>query len=263
MYIDSRDIKYNDIKSFRLGISNQKNTITDEDVASLGGKRIFCPKCHNCEFSTNKCLTLHIEFFHNQLPFEKGARPFDHKCLPEQHICINIMEQITENGERTYIDENKTVYNTIEEYRNRTDQHHKGPKRNKRLLDSSTSPPHEENKKKNKQSDDLNNILSEGTESQPVSVLRELFENQNASTSSTNLDTTTTDAEKSNPQEASEQNRNMEEIRDDIFLTQTPDNITYITDESRSQTVYNEKSKQDSRNTSTESQDEINNTEEH
>ena len=249
LYVDSKDIKYNDIKSFRLGISNQKNIITEEDVASLGGERIFCPKCYNCEFFTNKCMTLHIEFFHNKLPFEKGARPFDHKCLLEQHTCINIMEHVKENGERTYIDENKIEYSSIEEYRNRTTQYQKEPTRNKRLLESSPSPPYDESKKKNKQSDDLSNIFSEGTESQPVSVLRELFENQNMSTSSINLDLTSTEAEKSDHQERNEQNRNIEETRDDIFLVQTPDNTTYIDDEFRSQTIFNEKLKQDNENT--------------
>ena len=83
LYIDSRDIKYNDVKTFRLGITNQKNTITEDDIAILGGRRIFCQECYNYEFSTDKCLKLHVEFFHNQLPFEKGTRPFDHRCYLE------------------------------------------------------------------------------------------------------------------------------------------------------------------------------------
>lgn len=59
----------------------------------------------------------------------------------------------------------------------------------------SISQSYDESKKKSKQSDDINNIFSEGKESQYVSVLKKLFENKILST---------TDNENTDPQERSE-----------------------------------------------------------
>ena len=158
------------------------------------------------------------------------------------------MEHITESGNKMYIDENKITYNSIEEYRTQPLQYQREPRRNKRLLDSTSSPPKNENKKKNIQNNDQNLIFSEGTESQPVSVLRELFENQNVDTS-TNTDMTTLDTEKTDSLTRNERNEKMEKDNDDLFFTQPPDNPSYISDELRTQNVPSEYLQSDSEGT--------------
>ena len=60
-------------------------------------------------------------------------------------------------------------------------------KRNREELES-TSPPPDGSEKRNKRDDDHYGILPEGTESQSVSALRDLFENQTRDTSSINTE---------------------------------------------------------------------------
>ena len=214
LYVDSREEKYNDIKSFRLGILNQKNLINEDDILSLGGRRIFCPKCHNCEFATEKCLQIHIEFFHNQQKYENGARPFDHKCYLPERKYIDVIELIDNSGKKTYIDVNKTLYNSLEEYRTHSFKQQPRPKRNKRQLDSTTHS---------------------------VSELRDFFENQYEDPPQINTEQNILDPDISKLNEKTEESREHFESErhpsEDIYLTELPENTLYITDEIRTQNV--------------------------
>ena len=235
LYIDSREVKYNDIKSFRLGITSQRNQMTEDDIINLGGRRTFCPNCRSCEFSSEKCLQIHKEFFHNQLKYENGARPFDHRCYLAENRCVDIMELINDKGIKTYMDENKTLYNSIEEYRTQPLKTQREQRRNKRQLDTTTPPPPDNNIKKNKQDDDHDSTFSEGLETQSVSELRDYFENQSEDPISINIDHNLNDTEKNNLRGKTDEN--IEEMeskvrpRDDIYFSQTPENISYITED--------------------------------
>ena len=234
LYIDSREVKYNNIKSFRLGISNQKNLLTKNDIASLGGKRIFCPTCRNYEFSSETCLQVHKEFYHNQLEYKDGARPFDHRCYLKERSCINVVELIDNDGIKTYADENEIQYKSIEEYRTQPPKKQTELKRKKRQLDSTTPPSQDGNKKKNKQDDDHNSTFSEGAETHSVSELRGFFENHLEDPLPANTEQNLKDLDKSKSSDKmddSKEQTESQEHRDDIYLSQVPENTSYITED--------------------------------
>ena len=145
------------------------------------------------------------------------------------------MELINEKGIKTYMDENKAIYNSIEEYRTQPLKTQKEQRRNKRQLDSTTPPPPDNNTKKNKQDDDPDSTFSEGLETQSVSELRDYFENQSEDPTSISTDHNLNDPERNNKREKTDENtEEMEDRirpRDDIYFSQTPENISYITED--------------------------------
>ena len=138
------------------------------------------------------------------------------------------MELRNNDGIKTYMDENQTLYHSIEEYRTQPLKKQIEQKRNKRQLDSTTPPPPDGNSKKNKQDDDHNSTFSEGIESHSVSVLRDFFENQQEDPLQVNTEQNMNDLDKNKVNEKREENK--EHQRNDIYLTQTPENVSYITE---------------------------------
>ena len=142
------------------------------------------------------------------------------------------MELIDNDGKKTYVDETETSYNSIEEYRTRPFKQQTEPRRNKRQLDPTTPSPKDGNKKKNKQDDDNNSTFSE---SHSVSELRDFFENQYEDPPTVNIEQNLYDLDKDNPNEKTEENNEHKESEKhpsaDIYLTQTPENASYITDD--------------------------------
>ena len=236
IYIDGRGAIYRDPKSFRLGIMTQGDRITEEVVLNLGGRRIYCTDCRDYEFETEKCWKIHKEWFHqNPQEFdENGLRPFDHRCCPGESFCTHIMERIEDDETKIYLDEHGNKYHSIEEYRSHPLKKLTVGKRNRDELES-TSPPPDGSEKRNKRGEDHCNILSEGTESQSVSALRDLFENQTKDTPPINTEENPKEPTRNNKDEKTDENKEQREgievDGNDIYLSQLPENVRYITDE--------------------------------
>ena len=231
IYIDGKGAIYRDPKSFRLGIMTQGDRKTEELILNLGGKRIYCTDCRDYEFETEKCWKIHKEWFHqNPQEFDKnGLRPFDHRCYPGENFCTHIMERIEEDETKIYLDEHGNKYHSIEEYRSHPFKKQTMGKRNREELES-TSPPPDGSEKRNKRDDD-HCILPEGTESQSVSALRDLFENQTRDTSLINTEENPKEITRNNTDENEEQKEETGTGANDIYLSQPPENARYITDD--------------------------------
>ena len=115
--IDQEGRMYNSVQLFRKGIKAKESLNSEDKQEAYGSARILCNICENLEFKTESCLNTHLFTWHEDQTFVEGFRPRDHKCNWDGH-CIELIEEINENGSTTLYDSLEYVYESVEHFRN-------------------------------------------------------------------------------------------------------------------------------------------------